>query len=493
MLKYSYVIQVLCSLEINEKMGFGKSHTREKLLITNGQFPVPFTLHFENKLIDPVDATEIGNIAVKCPFKTPMEIIDQLNENLVEKFVSAFQNPEMDQKIRNRGERGVLATAGLTIGLAAAEKLIGKGIDYLFDSKRRKSEQVVNELKDNLYTIKNQLELSSLELCALGQNVLQEKINRISLELSLDIENQIKSELQNLYFGKLNNKFQLDACLALNKQASQLDCLNILRACEFDFKIIAVEVYDDHASIQLQIMTPILSKILIGFNYHNFGVPKQVNNKNVLIKGSIPDFVSENAFYKFRTVPKYGVISQQDILSDTNFDLDCFKNTSDSDHLCDAIISDMSANFLIETIQGESFLVNFIQCSYTLMNKFDDPIFLEPGVHHIKLEFGFLTCGQERLEFNHVAIHLRSRVSYNNYSIPFNYIDRNTFQNIYNRNIFDHDHVLEQVDVLPNISFRIIIIFTLFVILIVIVILLYAFYKQSIRIKQQLIRPALIY
>ena len=493
MLKFCFAIQVLYALEINEVMGFGRSQSREKLIVTNGLFPVPFTLHFENQLIDPVDATAIGNIAVKCPFATPLEIIDKLNENLVESFVSAFKNLEMNRNVKTRGERGVLATAGLTLGLAAAEKVIGKGIDFLFDSRRRKSELVVSELKDKLYTIENELQLSSIELCALGQNVLQEKINRISLELSLNIENEIKSELRNLYFGELNRKYQLDACIALNKQASQLDCLNILKSDKFDFNIIAVEVFDDHASIQLQIMTPIISKILIGFKYYNLGVPKQVNNKNVLIKGLIPDFVSEQIFYKFRVIPKHGVIAQKNILPDSNIDLDCFKNITDSDQLCDATFTAISANFVIESVQGESFIINFISCSYTLMNKFDEPLFLEPGIHQVKLEFGFLTCGQERLEFSHVAIHTRSLISYNNYSIPFNYVDKETFKNIYNRNIFDADHVLEQVDVLPNISFRIIVIMTICVLLIVSIAMLYCFYVYSLKIKQQVIRPALVY
>ena len=493
MFKILFFIHVFLCLEINKKMGFGKSQTRDKLLITNGHYPVPFTLHFENQLIDPEEATAIGNIAVKCPDTKPLEVIDRLNENLIESFVAAFKNLEMDQNVKSRGERGVLVSAGVAIGMAAVEKLMGKGIDYLFNSRRHKTEKAVSELKESLYTIKNELELSSLELCALGQNVLQEKINRISLELSLDIENQIKSQLQNLYFGKLDRKYQLDACLALNENVNRIDCVHIIKAQEFEFNIISVEVFDEHASIQIQIMTPIVSKYSIGFYYYNFGVPKTINDKNVFIKGLIPDFVSEQKFYKFKAKPKYNVISQHDIVSDTEIDIDCFHNTNDTDKVCDSTITPIASDFLLKTINGESFLLNFIPCSYTLMNNFDEPNFFDAGIHHIKLQFGFLTCGQERLEFSHISIHTRSLISYNNFSMPFNYRDQETFKNLYNRNIFDEDHVFEQVEVIPRISFRVVIITTLFVISLVALIVLCWLYKQSLIFKQQLRRPALVY
>ena len=493
MLVFLFTIQTFGCLEINTKMGFGKSQTREKLLIINGHYPVPFTLNFENQLIDPEQARAIGNIAVKCPDAKPLEVIDQLNENLIQSFVAAFKNLEVDQSIKSRGERGVLATAGVAVGMAAVEKLIGKGIDYLFNSRRHKTEQAVSDLKDSLYTIKNDLELSSLELCALGQKVLQEKINRIGSELSLEIESQIKNQLQSLYFGKLDRKFQLDACLALNENAKQIDCLHILKAQEFEFNIIAVEVFDDHASIQIQIMTPILSKYLIGFYYHNFGVPKIIENKNLLIKGSIPDFVSEQTYYKFGKYPKHNVIFQKDILSDSKIDLDCFHKSNDTDNLCDATVTSVASDFVIESINGESFLINFVTCSFTLRNGFGEPKLFEPGVHSIKLQFGFLTCGHERLEFSHTSIQTRTRLFYNNVSTPFNIIDTNTFKNIYNRNIFDGDHVLEHIEVLPNVTLRVAVIVTLFVVSLVAFVVIYCLFKQVLIVRQRLSRPALVY
>ena len=44
--------------------------------------------------------------------------------------------------------------------------------------------------------IKNDLELSAIELCALGSHVLEERINRIASELMINAENQIKNEIR---------------------------------------------------------------------------------------------------------------------------------------------------------------------------------------------------------------------------------------------------------------------------------------------------------
>ena len=399
----------------------------------------------------------------------------------------------MDLKSKGRSGRGIIATAAIGAGVTLAEKLLGKAVDYLFDSRSRKTEHSVSELKASLHTINNKLHLSSIELCTLGRQFLEEKINRIVLELSFSMENQIRNEIQNLYFGNLDSNYKLSACLELNEHASKYDCLNIIRKSEFAFNILAIEHENDLANIQLQILTPILSKTIIGHRLFNLGVPLVQDDKFMLIKGSIPNFISVKDEYIFKTEPEYNVIEENLIILNPPVDYDCFKNYTDGDKICDATTEITSSSFIIKHIQGHTILINFIQCSFTSLNKIEEPIFFAIGTHIVKVDLGFLTCGQERISFGHKSIQFRKHVSLNTYEIKFNYKEVDMFKNIHHQNILDDDHILEQISVFPYISLRFIIITVIAFLILTALIACFCFYKRTKALFRRHAPPALVY
>ena len=487
------ILQICCSLELNSEMGFAKSEHKEKLLITNGVFPVEFNLKFTNQLINSEEATKLSKIGdMECNGLKIDKLINEINVQISDTFYSAFEPLVVDLKAKERTGRGIMVAAGIQLGLSVAEKLIGKSIDFLFDFRKRTTEHAVMDLQASLHTIRNDLKLSAVELCTLGKTVLEEKINRIAMELSLSIESQIKSEIQKLYFGELNNKYKLSACLALNEDASKYDCLKIIRSNDFTFKVIAIDILNEEAIIQLQILTPILSKIVIGHRIFNIGIPVIENENNFLVKGLIPDFITSQNELKFNTKLKFQVIEENFVMSKPKIDRDCFENNTHSDNMCDATIERTTANYIIKHINGYTILINFIQCSYTERDAIDEPKFLNMGTHIVQFNYGFLTCGEERLSFNHKSIHLRKHVAYSNYKIEFNFVEKELF-NAYNKNILDQDHILSQVSVIPHISLRVIIICILILLVIFTATIFVLFYLKVKKIHRSISPPALVY
>ena len=487
------LLETLSSLEINTNMGYAKAEAKEKLLITNGVFPVDFNLQFENQLINIDEATLIGNSGVRCGNLNSSDLIREVNDQLSDAFWLAFEPLEIDLRSKDRSQRGAFAAAAMTIGLTVGEKLLGKAIDYLFDSRGRKTAQTVNELRASLHTIKNDLELSAIELCAFSENVLIEKINRIGTELSLSIENQIKNEIQKLYFGDLNNNYKMLACLELNTDATKFDCLKIIRSTEFVFNIIAIDLQDNFASIKLQILTPILSKSIIGYRFHNIGLPIIRDSTNFILKASLPNFITSKHEYIFKSKPNHNVIEENALISNPQVDYDCFKNTTEFDNQCDASIEMTSSNYIIKHIEGYTVLINFVTCSYTNINVIDEPTFLNVGTHIVKFNLGFLTCGEERISFGHKSINVRKHVSYNNFTTKFNFVEPKIFKNIHNYNIIDNDHILEQVSVFPYISLRVIILVLIISFITTIVVILVYLYKRGKVTLARLAPPALVY
>ena len=488
-----FVFNICVAIELNSNIGFVKSTSKQKLLVTNGNFPVPFELVFENQLINIDDVTKIGNSMVKCPETKSEDLIVAVNEKLTEAFVTAFEPLRLDLQVKDRAERGILVSAATAIGIAAGQQLVAKAVDYLFDSRRKKTESSVSDLEAKLKIIKNDLDLSAIEICALGSHVLEERINRIASELMINVENQIKNEIQALYFGRLDNKYGMAACLALNINARKIDCLKLLRKKQFDFEISKIEVADDIARIHISISVPIIARELVGFRYYNVGVPKILDNKKVIVKGTIPDFVTPTQFFAFRSNPLHNVIAEHDILSNPSIDLDCYMNSTEYDNVCDAHIMQTSSDYLIETVEGYTVLTNFIPCSFTKAEDLDLPMFIDEGVHILKLERGFLTCGNHRLTFDHVSIHLRKHVSYSNYTTNFNYIDANVFSKLHNKNLLDSDHVFSQVAVAPFLSFRLLLIVLCIVLILSSCLIVLKFKQQIRRMYKNIQRPALVY
>ena len=345
MMKFIVHFLAYNALEINEKMGFAKTETKETILVTNGVYPVEFNLQFKNQLIDVKEAEKMRQIGDwQCANFNTVELLNEVNAQLSDTFWSIFEPLELDLKSKERSGRGIIATAAIGAGVTLAEKLLGKAVDYLFDSRSRKTEHTVQELKASLHTIKNRLHLSSIELCTLEQQVLKEKIERIGLELSLSIENQVRNEIQKLYFGNLDNSYKLSACLALNENATKYDCLKLIRRSDIDFNILAIEHEGDIATIQLQILTPILSNTIIGHRVFNLGVPLIKDNQYFLAKGSLPDFLSAKSEYSFKIKPKFNVIGKRMLVSNPAVDTDCFKNSTDGDQVCDAILEKTSTS-----------------------------------------------------------------------------------------------------------------------------------------------------
>ena len=475
-------------------MGYAKSTHREKLLIVNGVFPVEFNLQFSNQLIDTSEATKISKIGdFQCTDFDPKKLIEKINRQLSETFSRAFEPLVLDIKSKERSERGIAAAVGMQLGMAVADKLLGKAVDFLFDSRRVKTEHAVRELSASLHTVKNNLKMSALELCTLSRKFLEEKLNRMALELSISMENEIKNEIQKLYFGELDNKYKLDACLALNEEASKYDCLKIIRSKDFDFNILAIDLQGDEASIQLQILTPILSKIIIGHRIFNLGVPKIEDDKHFLVKGLLPDFITTQNEYSFLTEPKHQIIEEHLLVTNPKIDQDCFLNITDSDHECNALVDVKTVNYIIKHIHGYTILINFIDCSFTKLNVIDEPIFLNIGTHIVTFDLGFLTCGQERISFSQNSINYRKHISYSNYKTEFNYIERDMFLNTYNKNILDEDHLLSQVSIFPHISLRVIIIGIIIILTITCFILVICFYKRLNAIYNKCLPPALVY
>ena len=487
-----YIFATVTAIELNSKMGFAKSTYKQKLLVTNGHFPVPFELVFENQLID-IDVTKIGNSMVKCPESKADELIVAVNEKLTESFIEAFEPLRLDLQVKERNERGVLVSAATAIGIAAGQQLVAKAVDYLFDLKRKKTETSVADLEAKMKIIKNDLELSAIELCALGSHVLEERINRIASELMINAENQIKNEIQALYFGQLDNKFGMAACLALNMNARKIDCLQLLKHKKFEFDISKIEVSDDMARIHIAILVPIISRELVGFRYYNLGVPKIVDEKNVIVKGTIPDFVTPTQSFAFKTNPLHNVIAERDILSNPSIDLDCYMNSTDSDDMCDAYITQTQSDYLIENVEGYTVMTNFVPCSFTRATDLDLPSFIGTGLHIVKFERGFLTCGTHRVTFDHIAIHFRKHVSYSNYTSNFNYIDQNIFQKLHNTNVLDSDHVFSQVAVTSFLSFRVLLIILCIAFILSSLLLVFKFKKELQRAYSNMQRPALVY
>ena len=474
-------------------MGYVKSTHKQKLLVINGHFPVPFELVFENQLINIDDVTRIGNSMVKCPETKAEELIVAVNEKLTESFIEAFEPLRLDLQVKERNERGVLITAATAIGIAAGQQIVAKAVDYLFDFKRKKTETSVSDLEAKMKIIKNDLELSAIELCALGSHVLEERINRIATELMLNAETQIKNDIQALYFGQLDNKFGMAACLALNKNARKIDCLKLLRYKKFEFGISKIEVSDDMARIHIAILVPIISRELVGFRYYNVGVPKIVDDKKVIVKGTIPDFVTPTRSFAFKSSPLHNVIAEHDILSNPSIDSDCYLNSTDSDSICDAHIMSTTSDYLIETVEGYTILSNFIPCSFTAAKDLDLPTFIEEGLHIVKLERGFLTCGTQRLTFDHMAIHFRKHLSYNNYTTNFNYIDESVFTRLHNTNVLDSDHIFSQVSVTPFLSFRTLLIILCIAFFLSSCLVILKFKQQIHKAYRNIRRPALVY
>ena len=488
-----FIINAYTAIELNSHMGFAKSTHKQKLIVTNGHFPVPFELVFENQLINIDDVTKIGNSMVKCPETKAEDLIIAVNEKLTEAFITAFEPLLLDLQVKDRKERGILVSAATAIGVAAGQHLVAKAIDYLFDSRRKKSETLVSDLEAKLRIIRNDLDLSAIEMCALGTHVLEERINRIATELMLNAETQIKNEIQALYFGHLDNKYGMAACLALNMNARKIDCLKLLRYKKFEFEISKIEVSDDTARIHISILVPIIARELVGFYYYNVGVPQILDNEKVIVKGTIPDFVTPTQSFTFKTNPLHNVIAEQDILSNPNIDLDCYMNATGSDNICDAHIMQTQSDYLLETVDGYTILINFIPCSFTRAEDLDLPTFIEEGLHIVKLERGFLTCGNHRLTFDHVSIHFRKHVSYLNYTTNFNYVDEKVFANLYNKNVFDSDHVFSQVSVVPFISFRVLLIIISIVFFLSLCLIVLKFKSQIRNIYTNIQRPALVY
>ena len=467
---------------------------KEKFLITNGVFPIEFNLQFENKLIDITEAIHVSKIGDwECKEIEIRKLIAEVNSQISDSFRMAFEPLVIDLKSKDRSERGVLAAAGVQLGLAVADKLVGKAVDFLFDSRRKKTEYAVTELQASLHTIQNDFKLSALELCTFGKKLLQEKINRIALELSLSIENQIKNEIQKLYFGELNNKYKLSACLALNEHASKYDCLKIIRSNEFLFNILEIDLESEKANIQLQILTPILSKIIFGQRIFNLGIPMIHENTNILVKGLIPDFLTSKTEYTFLQRPAHQVIDESLLVSNPKIDRDCLVNTTDSDQKCDALVEVTTAKYLIKHIKGYTVLINFIECSYTNLDTLDEPQFLSVGTHIVTFDLGFLTCAEERLSFSHKSLHYRKHISYSNYKTEFNLIERDMFLNTHNKNILDEDHVLEQLSIFPSISLRDIIIVILLCFIICVIVSTLCFYNKIKNLYQRCMPPALVY
>ena len=488
-----FLIRFGFSIEINPQMGFAKSTHQQKLIILNGHFPVPYKLTFENRLINASELTVIGNDLVKCTGTQSQELIAVVNQRLKSSFREVFEPLQMDLVAKERNGRGVILTAATSLGLAAGQHLITKAIDYLFESRRTKTETSVSDLAAKLKVIKHDLDLSALEMCALGSQVLTERINRISTELISNTETQIKREIQALYFGDLDRKYSMAACLALNMNASKLDCLRVLRYKKLDFEVTKIDVNDDSANVYITIQTPIISETLVGFRYFNVGVPKVVNGKNYIAKGKLPDFVTPTNNYRFLNEPSHNVIAQQSLLSNPEIDSDCYVNATGTDNICDATTIIISSDYLIESVDGHTILINFVPCSFTSMNDLDLPTFLEKGVQIIKLERGFLTCGNTRLTFDHISLHHRKKVSYSNYTTNFNLIDSKIFKDLKIQNIFDDDHIFEQVVVAPMISFRVFLIILFSIILIVSIVGLVLFKNKLLSLYREIRRPSVVF
>ena len=490
----NFLIQVINALEINTGMGFAKSAEKEKLLVVNGVYPVEFNLQFENQLISLEEVRKMSKVGDwDCTDFNPTKLIEKLNAQLSDKFWELFEPLELDLKSKQRSQRGIVATAVVGAGMTLVDKLLGKAVDYLFDSRSRKTEHSVQQLEASLYTIKHELQLSSLELCAFGHRILSEKIKRIGFELGHAMENQIRNEIQKLYFGELDNKFKLSACEALNERATKFDCLKIIRNKDFAFNILAIEIGEDVASIQLQILTPILSKIIIGHRIFNLGVPMVKADSHCIVKGFIPDFITTEHEYKFKSEPMYNVIDENSILLSPDTDRDCFKNNTDDDNKCDAKIDFVSTNFIINHVQGHTILLNFIQCSYTAINSIEEPKFFGIGTHVVKFDLGFLTCGEDRISFGHSSVSLKRHISYNSYAVEFNLKEPNIIKNNINQNIFDQDHMLEQVSIFPNISLRLFLIILILTFLVGAAIGFFCFYRQIKSIFRSHAPPALVY
>ena len=482
------------ALEINTGMGFAKTSEKERLLVVNGVYPVEFNLQFKNQLINFEEASKITKLGDwDCTDFDPAKLIKKLNAKLSEKFLNMFEPLELDLQAKQRSQRGVVATALVGAGITLADKLIGKAVDYLFDSQNRKTEHTVRELKASLYTIKHELKLSSIELCSFGRQVLTEKINRIGFELSLSMENQIKNEIQDLYFGNLDNKFKLSACKALNEHASQFDCLKIVKSRDFVFHVLSINVEKDIAIIQIQILTPILSKTIVGHRVFNFGVPRIIDNCHAIVKGSIPDFITFEKEFKFKSKPINNIIDEHLLSSNPKIDIDCFKNNTEGDQKCDALVEFTSANFIIEHVRGHTILINFISCSFTALNTIDEPLFFEMGTHKVKFDLGFLTCGEDRISFGHSSFNFRKHISYESYSVEFNLKESNEIENTINQNIFDPDHLLEDVSIFPKVSLRLILIGIFSIIMICSLIGCFCFYKQIKIFSRRHAPPALVY
>ena len=474
-------------------MGFAKSTHQTKLIVLNGHFPVPYKLTFENRLINASELTVIGNDIVKCTGTQTHELIAVVNQRLTSSFREVFEPLQMDLVAKERNGRGVILTAATSFGLAAGQHLITKAIDYLFESRRPKIETSVSDLAAKLKVIKHDLDLSALEMCALGSQVLTERINRISSELIASTETQIKNEIQALYFGELDRQHGMAACLALNMNANKLDCLKVLRYRKFDFEVTKIDVMDDSANVYITIQTPIISENLVGFKYFNVGVPRSINGRNYIAKGKLPDFVTPSNSYKFLKQPSHNVIAQQHLLSNPEIDDDCYVNSTGTDNICDATASVLSSNYLIVNVDGHTVLLNFVSCSFTPMNDLDLPIFLEIGVHIIKLERGFLTCGNTRLTFDHISLHYRRKISYSNFTTDFNLVDSKIFKDLKVENIFDNDHIFEQVTVAPMMSFRVFLILLFAIFLIVSVVGLFAFKNKMVSLYRDIRRPSVVF
>ena len=493
MIIFQLLLNCFSALELNAQMGFAKTTHHQKLIVTNGHFPVPFALKFNNQLINATEMTRIGNEIVKCPETKANDLIEMVNEKLMTSFREAFEPLEMDLMAKERGSRGIVMSAAINLGLAAGQKLISKAIDYLFDSRRMKTETSVKDLVANLKVIKHDLELSALEMCALGSKVLDEKINRIASELMLRTEREIKSEIQALYFGVLDKKYGMAACLALNMNAKKIDCLKLLRNRAFDFDIISIDVMDDSATVHISIQTPIISRILIGFRYYNVGVPKIISGKNSIVKGLLPDFVTPTSSFHFNIEPLHNVIAERNLLANPIIDEDCFRNVSETDRICDAMTYVVTSEYLLENVDGHTVLLNFIPCSFTPITDVDTPVFLEKGLHVIQLEQGFLSCGNNRLTFDHVSLYHRKKITYTNFEREFNFVDQNIFKDLSNMNILDDDHVFEQVSLLPSLSFRIFLIIVSSILLLILLIGLFVLRIKIISWYRAIQRPALVY
>ena len=91
-MKLIIIFLTLDALEINEKMGYAKTETKEKLLVTNGLYPVEFNLQFKNQLIDITEFERIKKVGDwECANFNTIELINEVNTRLSKTFLSIFE------------------------------------------------------------------------------------------------------------------------------------------------------------------------------------------------------------------------------------------------------------------------------------------------------------------------------------------------------------------------------------------------------------------